>query len=85
MSVFLEDRILADDRSPLELYDVFEGYSACYFTVAELVQTFKQSISEDSVPFFPGHALVQDPSGKRSAGTRSNMARAARWYQGSPR
>jgi hypothetical protein len=84
MSVYLEDDIVKDGRSPDELYTVFAGYSICFLSVADLQDRFKQEVLVQPVDLFPGHALVRDPNGKRTQATRSAMAREATWYTGSP-
>jgi hypothetical protein len=80
MSVYLEDEIHEAGRSPVELLDLWPGYRLCHITVGRLREEFGQVIDRVPDDSFPGHALVRDPAGKRSAGTRSRLASAVTWY-----
>jgi hypothetical protein len=74
MSVYLADDIVAAGRSIDELQKLWEGYWIFSLTINQLRDDFGQEVIRDPQANFPGHALVRDPSGKRSAGKRSRMA-----------
>jgi len=74
MSVYLEDEILTAGRSISELQKAWHGYWVFYLTVRQLRGDFGQIVTRDHQDSFPGHALVKDPTGKRSQGKKSKMA-----------
>jgi hypothetical protein len=74
MSVYLEDEILSAGLKVSDLQQRWEGYRIVHLIVKQLRDDFGQEVVRDPQPDFPGHALVRDPSGKRSAGKRSRMA-----------
>ena len=79
MSVFVEDWILASGKTVQELSLKFPNHRLTWMTVAEyeeLGQTLEPAPVDD---FFPGHAAVRDGSGRRSAGTKTKMAKRSRW------
>lgn len=74
MSVFLADEIQQGGYLPTDLQKHWAGYWIFSLSVDQLREEFGQVVSRDPQPEFPGHALVKDPSGKRTQGTRSRMA-----------
>jgi hypothetical protein len=74
MSVWLEDEIKAEGRLVTDLLERWPGYWIYSLTVDDLRGEFGQVVSREPVSDFPGHALVRDPSGKRTAGRRTKMA-----------
>ncbi|MGH3187440.1 MAG: hypothetical protein ACRDPY_07475 [Streptosporangiaceae bacterium] len=76
MSVYLEDEIISTGHSLAELQKQWEGYWIFSLTVNQLTEEFAQEVVRDPQSDFPGHALVSDPSGKRTQGKRSRMASA---------
>lgn len=74
MSVYLEDEINSAGHSLSDLQKRWEGYWVFSLTVNQLIEEFGQEVVRDPQPDFPGHALVRDPSGKRTQGKRSRMA-----------
>jgi hypothetical protein len=78
MSVYLEDEMLADGKTPQDLLDLWPGYRLCYHTVGEY-RELGQVIVRQPHGSFPGHANVTDGSGRRSASRRTKLAKSARW------
>lgn len=76
MSVYLEDEIVLNGHSLAELQKRWEGYWIFSLTVNQLREEFAQEVVRDPQSDFPGHALVRDPSGKRTQSKRSRMASA---------
>lgn len=84
MSVYLEDEITAAGFSPNDLtltVPEYHDYLVCWWT-AGVVRALGQVIERDPNLHFPGHALIADEKGKRSAGTRKKLATAAQWLIG---
>jgi len=76
MSVYLEDEIALAEKRPGDLQEIWPGYWIFCLTGKQLQEEFGQQVSRDPQDDFPGHALVRDPSGKRSPSKRSKMAAA---------
>jgi hypothetical protein len=76
MSAYLGDAIQAAGKSPSDLQKMkaWQGYWIFSLTVQQLRDEFGQEVQRDPQPDFPGHALIRDPSGRRSQGKRSKMA-----------
>jgi hypothetical protein len=81
MSVFIQELVERESRTVDELRELFSDDYVCFLTVEELENEFKQVVTLDNVPLFPGHALVRDQNGKRTQGTKSRMAARARWHE----
>jgi hypothetical protein len=79
MSVYLADEMERAGVTVDDLLARWEGYSVCWFTAGEL-RKLGQIVSRDADGVFPGHGAVRDRTGRRSARTRSDLARLARWH-----
>lgn len=83
MSVFLEEIIFAKGEHPQGLLDLNPGQWMCWLSVKQVEATFcQQLIDHPDDDYFPGHAVLYAhlSGGKRTQGTRSQMAAAASWY-----
>ncbi|MFJ6515923.1 hypothetical protein ACIQMO_07485 [Streptomyces sp. NPDC091406] len=82
MSVFLAEDVSSAGRTIEELFDLpmFAAYSAACSWNAGSLRGLGQEIERDPVDYFPGHALVRDPKGKRSLGIKRRLATSADWY-----
>jgi hypothetical protein len=83
MSVFLRDEMDKAGKTWREIeaaiFPTEVGQRVpCVLTLGQL-REHGQDVVRESIDEFPGHAEVLDSRGKRSTGTRSKLAKAARW------
>jgi len=79
MSVFVEDWVLAANETLESLLRRFPGSRMSWLYASEYQKENQVVEAAPQDDFFPGHAVVRDRGGKRSAGTRTRLARASQW------
>ena len=85
MSVFLEDGITFDGKTPDEVLklDKWLAYFLCEFTAGYLRRDLGQLIERSPIECFPGHGNLIHPGGpNRPGGVRTKMAKNCLWTPG---